>query len=70
MVWATVALTKVIRNTPKKLKTAAIKIAARGPIERVETQVAMAFGASVHPLTKITPKVNIVIMTSAGFDDN
>ena len=28
-------------------------------IDRVDTQVAMALGASVHPFTKITPKVRI-----------
>ena len=30
-------------------------------------QVAMALGASVHPFTKITPRVNRVVTRSAGF---
>jgi hypothetical protein len=55
-------------STPKKLKTAAIRIAEPGPIERVDTHVAMAFGASVQPFTKITPSVNRVMINSAGLD--
>ncbi len=45
---------------------AAITIAFLGSIDRVDTQVAMAFGASVHPFTKITPRVKTTMMSSAG----
>ena len=38
----------------------------RGDIERVETQVAMAFGASVQPLTRMTPNVSKEMMINAG----
>jgi len=37
-----------------------------GRIARVETQVAMALGASVQPLTRITAIVRMVVMISAG----
>lgn len=70
MVCATVALSSVITNTPRKLKIAAIKIAARGPMDRVEMQVAIAFGASVQPLTRITPNVSATVTISAGLDVN
>ena len=66
IVWATFALTAVIAKTPKKLNTAAIKMALRGVILRVETQVAIAFGASVHPFTKTTPNVKITVTAIAG----
>ena len=56
----------VMVSTPKKLNTAAINMALRAPMDRVETQVAMAFGASVHPLTKITPKVKTTVIDSEG----
>jgi len=55
-------------KTPKKLNTAAIKIADLTDIERVETHVAIAFGASVHPLTKITPKVSKVVINKIGLE--
>ena len=32
----------------------------------VETHVAIAFGASVHPFTNTTPSVNTVITNKAG----
>ena len=70
MVSATVALSSVITNTPRKLNTAAIRIAARGLMERVEMQVAIALGASVHPLTRITPNVSATVTISAGLDVN
>ena len=60
-------LINVIVNTPKKLKTAAIIIAFLGFILLVDTHVAIAFGASVHPLTKITLSINIVITHKSGF---
>jgi len=55
-------------KTPKKLKTAAIKIADFTDIERVETHVAIAFGASVQPLTKITPIINKVVTNKIGLE--
>jgi hypothetical protein len=55
-------------RTPIKLKIAAIITAALGPIDRVETQVAIAFGASVHPFTKITPSTRIVVINKAGLE--
>ncbi|MPM58044.1 hypothetical protein SDC9_104873 [bioreactor metagenome] len=53
-------------STPAKFMTAAIKIAGRTPILRVETQVAIALGASVHPLTRITPSVSSTVTASGG----
>ena len=67
---ATLALIIVISSTPRKLKTAAMRIAARGDMQRVETQVAMAFGASVQPLTKITPRVSRTVMSSVGLENS
>ena len=55
---ATVAFTEVIIKIPAKFKTAAIIIAVLGLKERVETHVAIAFGASVQPFTRITPRVS------------
>ena len=49
IVEATLALMRVMINTPRKLKMALMMIAARGGRQRVVTQVAMAFGASVQP---------------------
>ena len=66
---ATVAFNILIRNTPRKLKAAAIRIAARADIQRVTTQVAMAFGASVQPFTKITPMVRSTARNKSGLDD-
>ena len=42
-------------------------MAALAPIALVETQVAIAFGASVQPFTSITPKINNDVNNSAGF---
>ena len=56
----------VIISTPKKLKIAAVIIAALGVNERVDTQVAIAFGASVQPLTRITLNVRIDVIKSEG----
>jgi len=67
MVIATLLLISVITNTPRKLKTAAIKMAFLGLIARVEIHVAIAFGASVQPLTRITPIVKITVTNNAGF---
>lgn len=70
IVSTTVELINVIINTPKKLKIAAIIIAFFGFIDLVETQVAMAFGASVHPFTNITPKINTETKNKIGFSIN
>jgi hypothetical protein len=48
-----VATADPIKKTPKKLKKAPIMMAALGDMTRVDTTVAIALGASVHPLTKI-----------------
>ena len=66
MVIATVVFISDITSTPIKLNTADISIAARGAILRVDTHVAIALGASVHPLTKITPSVNSTVTNSIG----
>ena len=68
MVWATELLIRVITSTPRKLNTAAIIMAFLGVMERVETQVAIAFGASVQPFTNTTPKVRITVISKAGLD--
>jgi hypothetical protein len=68
IVCATVALSIVMRKTPRKFITAAIAMAARIDIARVDTAVAIALGASVHPLTRITPIVRITVTASIGFD--
>jgi hypothetical protein len=51
---------------PRKLKTVAIRIAEFGDMDRVDTQVAMAFGASVQPFTIITPVVSRDTIKSGG----
>ena len=56
-VFATLVLKKVIPHTPKKLQIAAIPMAWFARILLVVTAVAMELGASVHPLTKTTPKI-------------
>ena len=68
MVAATAAVNRDTTNNPTKLQIAAMMIAARGRIARVDTTVAMALGASVAPLTIITPMFRIVTTTSSGLD--
>ena len=68
MVEATLALMCVMINTPRKLKMALMMIAVLGGRQRVVTQVAMAFGASVQPLTKMTPSVSRTVMASIGLE--
>jgi len=65
---ATDAFIFVIIKTPAKLKIALIIIAARAERQRVVMHVAIAFGASVQPLTKITPKVKMTVMKRTGED--
>ena len=66
IVSATVALSSVMTNTPRKLNSAAMRIAAFGGIHLVTTQVAMALGASVQPFTNITPSVRVTAIKSNG----
>ena len=66
IVEATLALMWVMMRTPKKLKTALMMIAGRTRMQRVVTQVAMALGASVQPLTKMTPRVRATVMANMG----
>lgn len=68
MVEATLALIIVMTKTPRKLKNAAMRIAAFGPMALVETQVAMALGASVQPLTRITPRVSTTVTARTGLE--
>ena len=48
---------------------AAMITAERTRMHRVVTQVAIALGASVQPLTKITPNVSNVVTNRAGFEN-
>ena len=66
MVEATLAFRCVMMSTPRKLKMALMMMAGRTRMHRVVTQVAMALGASVQPLTKITPSVRATVMASTG----
>ena len=66
MVDATLALMCVIIRTPRKLNTAAITIAFLVDRQRVVMQVAIALGASVQPLTKITHRVRNAEMSIIG----
>ena len=47
---------------------AAMMMAWRGFMARVDTTVAMALGASVAPLTMITPTLSRVTTARTGFD--
>ena len=69
MVDATELLICVITRTPRKLNTALSRMAGRGAMHRVVIQVAMALGASVHPLTKMTPSVRTTVIKSTGLCD-
>jgi hypothetical protein len=62
IVSATCELRKVMISTPQKLSMTAIVMAVRGRKTRVETAVAMALGASVHPFTKITPNTSAPVI--------
>ncbi|VWM23673.1 Uncharacterised protein [Collinsella intestinalis] len=68
MVEATLALMCVMMKTPRKLKIALMMMAALGGRQRVVTHVAIAFGASVQPLTKMTPSVSKTVMASIGLE--
>lgn len=66
MVDATLAFICVIISTPKKLNTALIIIALRVERQRVVMHVAIALGASVHPLTNMTASVRNAEIISIG----
>lgn len=51
------------------MNTALIRIALRTRIHLVVMHVAIALGASVQPLTKITPSVSSTVMHKIGFDE-
>ena len=67
MVEATVALIMVMTTIPAQLHTAAMTIATLTSRDLVDTQVAMALGASVIPFTQMTPKVSSTVINKAGF---
>ena len=69
MVEATELLMWVMIKTPRKLNTALVRIAVRALRQRVVMQVAMALGASVHPLTKMTPRVSSTVISNTGLED-
>ena len=56
-----------IINTPRKFITAARRIAFLGVIVFDDMQVAIAVGASVQPLTIITPEISMYDNKVAGF---
>ena len=66
MVSATFALMRVMNPDPNALNMTAMMTAARGVRHRVDIAVAIALGASVQPLTKMTPRTRIILMTSAA----
>ena len=66
MVEATEELMWVMTSTPRKLNPALSRMAGRTRMQRVLMQVAMALGASVQPLTKMTPSVSTTVMSSTG----
>ena len=68
MVSATAVEMKVMATRPTKLQTTDIMIASSMSIERVPTTSAMAFAASVAPLTKMVPKISTITRTRKGFE--
>ena len=52
---------------PTKLKTAATISAHPGDMQRVDTAVAIAFGASVAPDITVTPRTSKIITASVGY---
>ena len=68
MVCATADVTSETSSRPRKLQTAAMRMASLGFMARVETTVAMALGASVAPLTTMTPILSSVTATSTGLE--
>jgi hypothetical protein len=66
IVSATELLISVMTRSPEKLHTALKKIAGRMRRHPVPMQVAIALGASVQPLTKMTPKVSTKTNADTG----
>ena len=66
MVSATADDTIVMPARPTKLHTAAMAMAGPGRMAFVPTTVAMAFGASVAPLTIVAPNVSTTMTASTG----
>jgi hypothetical protein len=66
IVFATLALTMVINRAPRKFRTTAIFTAVEGVITLVDTAVAIALGASVQPLTNMTPKRRSTTITNVN----
>ena len=66
MVLATALVNTDTTSRPRKLHTAAMTMAGRGFIERVDTTVAMALGASVAPLTTMTATLSKVTASIRG----
>lgn len=67
IVYATAFKIKKANRTPNILHIAAIIKAYKGLIDLVEIHVAIALGASVHPLTKTTPKTSIKHRDNIGY---
>ena len=63
---AIAALTKAIPEVSASSLTTVSGLAALGFMARVETHVAIALGASVQPLTRITPSVRDTAIKSSG----
>ena len=59
-----------IMTAPEKLQIAARISAARGVSERVDTQPAIALGASVHPLTRATANIRKLKINSIPTSDS
>ena len=68
MVTATELLICVITRTPRKLNIALVMMAERASMQRVVIHVAMALGASVHPLTKMTPSVRRTVIVKIALE--
>src|SRR5699024_10591602 len=65
---ATALLICVISSTPRKLNTALIMMAVLTLRHLVAIHVAIAFGASVQPFTKITPSVSRTVTIRTGLE--
>ena len=66
MVCATAGEIADMTSKPTKLQIAAMMMARRGFMARVDTAVAMALGASVAPFTMMTPMLSRVTTIKSG----
>lgn len=66
MFFATELFINVIINTPARLHTAAVNTAFFIESVLLQTQLTMAFGASVQPFTNITPSVSNAAVSVGG----